>query len=141
MNKVILCGRLTTDPAISETRNEAKMAKFTLAVDRRRKGSEGQSTADFLRILCFNAQAEFVEKYIAQGDKIAIEGRIETGSYNDKDGKKVYTTDIMADKVELMAKRNKPVDEAKVADDANSKSANTSNFVELADDDDELPFN
>lgn len=141
MNKVILCGRLTTNPAISETKNEVKMAKFTLAVDRRRRGAEGQSTADFLRILCFNSQAEFVEKYIAQGDKIAVEGRIETGSYNDKDGKKVYTTDIMADRVELMAKRNKPADADSASAEEKPKSVMSSNFVELDDDDDELPFN
>lgn len=141
MNKVILCGRLTTNPAISETKNEVKMAKFTLAVDRRRRGAEGQSTADFLRILCFNSQAEFVEKYIAQGDKVAIVGRIETGSYNDKDGKKVYTTDIMADSVELMAKRNKPTDADSAPAEEKPKSVMSSNFVELDDDDDELPFN
>lgn len=141
MNKVILCGRLTTNPAISETKNEVKMAKFTLAVDRRRRGAEGQSNADFLRVLCFNSQAEFVEKYIAQGDKVAIVGRIETGSYNDKDGKKVYTTDIMADSVELMAKRNKPAEEATSASaEEKSKPVMSNNFVEL-DDDDELPFN
>lgn len=141
MNKVILCGRLTTNPAISETKNEVKMAKFTLAVDRRRRGAEGQSNADFLRVLCFNSQAEFVEKYVAQGDKIAIVGRIETGSYNDKDGKKVYTTDIMADSVELMAKRNKPTEDAPEAAVEKPKPVMSSNFVELDDDDDELPFN
>ena len=137
MNKVILCGRLTTNPIINETRSEVKVARFTLAVDRRRRGAEGQSNADFLRVTCFGNQAEFAEKYFAQGDMVSVIGRIQTGSYNNKEGQKVYTTDIMAEAVELQYKRNKPVAEN---DSENAKSVASSNFVEL-DEDDELPFN
>lgn len=95
MNKVILMGRLTRDPEVRYNGDKA-VARFSLAVDR--KYSEG---ADFPSIVTFGKTAEFVEKWFKQGLKIALEGRIQTGSYTNKDGVKVYTTDVIADQVEF----------------------------------------
>lgn len=105
MNKVILMGRLTRDPNISYAQSGEHMAiaRFTLAVDRRmkRQETENQQTADFIGCICFGKQAEFVEKYLRQGIKIAVTGRIQTGSYTNKEGQKVYTTDVLLDDIEF----------------------------------------
>lgn len=89
MNKVILIGRLTGDPAIWD--GKANVAKYTLAVDRSKEG------ADFVRCIAFDKGAEFAEKYLHKGMKIAVIGHIVTGSYNDKEGRKVFTTDIVVE--------------------------------------------
>ena len=103
MNKVILMGRLTRDPDIRYTQgeNSTAVARYTLAVDRRRAGADGQREADFIGCVAFGRQAEFAERYLHQGTKIAITGRIQTGSYNDKDGQKVYTTDVIVEEQEF----------------------------------------
>ena len=105
MNKVILVGRLTRDPEVrySNGKNGEQMAiaRYTLAVDRRFK-QEGQPSADFINIVAFGKQAEFVEKYLRQGIKIGVAGRIQTGSYTNKDGQKVYTTDIVVEEQEFV---------------------------------------
>jgi single-strand DNA-binding protein len=101
MNKVILVGRLTRDP---ETRQagETTVTRFSLAVDRRfRVKDETSPTADFPSVVAFGKTAEFISKYFKQGMKIALEGRIQTGNYTDKDGVKYYTTDVIADSVEF----------------------------------------
>lgn len=103
MNKVILVGRLTRDPEIRYSQGEEQMAiaRYTLAVNRRvRKGSNDQS-ADFIRCIAFRKNAEFAEKYLQQGTKIVICGHIQTGSYTNRDGQKVYTTDVVADEQEF----------------------------------------
>ena len=102
MNKVILMGRLTRDPEIrySQT-NNIPIATYTLAVDRpNRNGSDGP-TADFLRCISFQKSAEFAEQYLRKGIKIAVTGRIQTGSYTNRDGQKVYTTDIVVENQEF----------------------------------------
>lgn len=99
MNKVILMGRLTHDPEVYTTAKGNTIARFNLAIDRSYK-SDGQPTADFPSIVAFNKTAEFVEKYIHKGMKIALEGRLQTGSY-EKGGVKHYTTDVVADSVEF----------------------------------------
>ena len=105
MNKVILMGRLVRDPEVrySQGADALAVARFTLAVDRRfrKAGAEGEQTADFLRCVAFGKQAEFAEKYLHQGVKIALTGRIQTGSYVNRDGVKVYTTDIMVEDLEF----------------------------------------
>lgn len=98
MNKVILLGRITKDPEAKQTGNTT-VTRFTLAVDRRFK-SEGQPTADFISCVAFGKTAEFISKYFKQGAKMAIEGRIQTGSY-EKDGVKHYTTDVIVESVEF----------------------------------------
>lgn len=94
MNKVILMGRLTRDPDVRYTQGEDPMAiaRFTLAVDRRGK-RDGEASADFPSCVCFRRTAEFIEKYAHQGTKLVVVGRIQTGSYTNRDGQKVYTTD------------------------------------------------
>lgn len=99
MNLVILTGRLTKDPEIREN-NENKVAMYTLAVDKRFK-REGQAEADFIRCKAWNKAADFAEKYLKKGTKILINGRIDTGSYKDKEGKTIYTTDVVVDSHEF----------------------------------------
>ena len=102
MNKVILMGRLTRDPEIrySNGENALAIARFTLAVDRRFNRREDQ-TADFITCKAFGKQAEFAERFLRQGIKIAGCGRIETGSYTNRDGQKIYTTEVIFDEIEF----------------------------------------
>jgi single-strand DNA-binding protein len=104
MNKVILMGRLTRDPEIRYSQNGADgqlaIARYTLAVDRR-YNRNGDQNADFIGCVAFGKSAEFAEKYLKQGTKIAITGRIQTGSYTNKDGNKVYTTDVVVEEQEF----------------------------------------
>ena len=104
MNKAILIGRLTADPEISTTSSGKKYAKYRLAVDRMTK-QEGQQNADFISCIVWEKGAEFAERYLTKGTKIAIEGRIQTGSY-EKDGVKHYTTDIVVERHEFCEKRD-----------------------------------
>ncbi|MCD7736091.1 MAG: single-stranded DNA-binding protein [Lachnospiraceae bacterium] len=105
MNKVILMGRLTRDPEVrySAGENSSAYARYTLAVDRRfrRDGNSDQQTADFITCVVFGRGAEFAEKYLRQGTKIVVTGRIQTGSYTNRDGQKVYTTDVVVEDQEF----------------------------------------
>ena len=107
MNKVILMGRLTRDPDVrytnSQNGDQMAIARYTLAVDRRgrRNGGDSQQSADFISCVAFGRQGEFAEKYLKQGTKIAVTGCIQTGSYTNKDGQKVYTTDVVIDEQEF----------------------------------------
>ena len=104
MNKVILMGRLTRDPEVRYSQGESSLAiaRYTLAVDRRftRNNQDGQ-TADFINCVAFGKAGEFAEKYLKKGTKMAVTGRIQTGSY-ERDGQRVYTTDVIADRVEFL---------------------------------------
>ena len=102
MNKVILMGRLTRHPEVRYTQGEnaTAVARYSLAVDRRFR-REGEPTADFINCVAFGRAAEFAERYLRQGTKIAITGRIQTGSYTNRDGVKVYTTDIVVEEQEF----------------------------------------
>lgn len=142
MNTCALCGRLTKDPDVRYTNGGATIARFTVAVDRRFK-KEGEESADFIGCIAFGKTAEFVEKYFNKGKKIGLTGRIQTGHYTNKDGKEVYTTDVIAEAVEFV--------ESKGADGSNSQSkpqgrpapADANGFVPVPDDvgDEGLPFN
>ena len=104
MNKVILMGRLTRDPDVRYSQSGLAIARYTLAVDRRFvRSNEGgdQQTADFISCVVFGKGAEFAEKYLHQGTKIAASGRIQTGSYTNRDGQKVYTTDVVVEDQEF----------------------------------------
>ena len=105
MNKVILMGRLTRDPEVRYSQGESStaVARFTLAVDRRfaRKDNGNEQSADFINCVAFGKTGEFVEKYFRQGSKAVVCGRIQTGSYTNKDGQKVYTTDVVVEEVEF----------------------------------------
>ena len=105
MNKVILIGRLTRDPDVRYSQGEEPLAiaRYILAVDRRgRKVANSDQTADFISCVAFGKQGEFAEKYLKQGIKIAVTGRIQTGSYTNKDGNKVYTTDVVVEDHEFV---------------------------------------
>ena len=103
MNKVILVGRLTRDPDVRYSQGEQSMAiaRFSLAVDRRFKRDGDNQSADFISCVAFGKTAEFIEKYAHKGTKLVLEGRNQTGSYTNKDGVKVYTTDVVAENVEF----------------------------------------
>ena len=107
MNKVILMGRLTRDPDVrySAGENSTAVARYTLAVDRRFRRDGDSATADFIGCVAFGRQAEFAEKYLRQGTKIAITGRIQTGSYTNREGQKVYTTDVVVEEQEFAQSR------------------------------------
>lgn len=104
MNSVILIGRLTNDPELSYTPSQTAVCKFTLAVDRIKKTED--QTADFIRITVWSSQAENCNRYLHKGSQCAVQGRIQTGSYK-KDGKTVYTTDVVADRVEFLGSKDK----------------------------------
>ena len=101
MNKVVLIGRVTRDPELRYTASNIPSVRFTLAVNRPFENQSGQREADFINIIVWRKQAENVKKYITKGSLIAVEGRIQTGSY-EKDGQRVYTTDVVADNVQFL---------------------------------------
>ena len=109
MNKVILMGRLTRDAEVRYSQGETStaVARFTLAVDRRfRREGDGEGTADFINCVAFSRTAEFLERFGRKGTKFLVEGRIQTGSYTNKDGQRVYTTDVVIDQVEFAESKN-----------------------------------
>ena len=116
MNKVILMGRLTRDPEVRYSQGEqaTAIARYTVAVDRRFRRDGDSQTADFIGCVAFGRQAEFAEKYLRKGIKIALTGRIQTGSYTNRDGQKVYTTDVVVEDQEFA--------ESKAVSDANAGS-------------------
>lgn len=137
MNKVILIGRLTKDPETrySQGQSSTCIARYSLAVDRQFK-RDGEQTADFLNCVAFGKQGEFAEKYLKKGTKIAVTGRIQTGSYTDKDGKKVYTTDVVVENHEFVESK-KESDQSPQA----SPFGSFDGFMSIPDGiDEELPF-
>ena len=112
MNYTVLIGRLTKDPELSYTTSGTAVCKFTLAVDRQ---SKEEKTADFIRIVVWGKQAENCNTYLAKGRQCAVQGRIQTGSYKDKDGKYVNTFDVIANHVEFLGSKN--TEEERPADD------------------------
>lgn len=124
MNIVVLSGNLVRDPEKSYTQSGMAITRFTIAVSRMKKDDE----TDFIRVTAFDKQAELAEKYLAKGSKVAVEGRIQTGSY-EKDGKKVYTTDVIANRVEFLVRKNDKTEQPQTPD---------SEFAEL--DEDDMPF-
>lgn len=132
MNKVILIGRLTKDVDFRKGGNDKVSARFNLAVNRRFKNANGDTEADFPSCVAFGKTAEFINNYFKKGSAIAITGRIQTGSY-EKDGAKVYTTDVFVDEAEFVeSKGNGGSDNAK----ADTKAPETS----ASEEDDDLPF-
>ena len=131
MNKVILIGRLTRDPEVRT--GEMTIARYSLAVDRRFK-REGEPTADFINCVAFGKAGEFAEKYFKKGTKIAVTGRLQIGSYVNKDGQKVPTADIIVEEQEFA--------ESKAAGTQN-QAGNNNNFMDIPGgiDQEELPFN
>ena len=159
MNKVILMGRLTRDPEVrySTGNNPMAIARYTLAVDRRYK-KDGEAEADFISCVSFGKTAEFAEKYYRQGLKIVVSGRIQTGSYTNREGQKVYTTEVVVEEQEFA--ESKSASQGSGGNTSNNRSNNTPNqasnngrnsssdpypadgFMNIPDGiDEELPFN
>ena len=149
MNKVILVGRLTRDPEVrysSNVENAMAIARYTLAVDRRgKKENSDQPTADFISIVAFGRDGEFAEKYLRKGTRILVEGRIQTGSYTNKEGQKVYTTDVVVERHEFVESKNSGSSQPTIADMAPSTAPAGDagdGFMNIPDGiDEELPFN
>ncbi|MCR5474203.1 MAG: single-stranded DNA-binding protein [Lachnospiraceae bacterium] len=153
MNKVILVGRLTRDPDIRySTGNEPMaVARYSLAVDRRgRRDNNGgdQPTADFINVVAFGRDGEFAEKYLRKGNRILVEGHIQTGSYTNKDGQKVYTTDVVVERHEFV--ESKGASQSSGADQYSAPAPGMGGaqpdggdgFMNIPDGiDEELPFN
>ena len=139
MNKVILIGRLTKDPETrySQGQSSTCISRYSLAVDRQFK-RDGEQTADFLNCVAFGKQGEFAEKYLKKGTKIAVTGRIQTGSYTDRDGKKVYTTDVVVESHEFVESKKEGDQETQSSPYG---SVGTDGFMNIPDGiDEELPF-
>lgn len=138
MNKTVLMGRLTADPQVrySQGDNATAVARYTLAVNRKFK-KDGEPTADFIPCVVFGRSAEFTEKYFRKGMQVVISGRIQTGSYTNKDGNKIYTTDVVVEEQEFA--------ESKVASQNNgsgSTPVSSDGFLNIPDGvDTQLPFN
>ena len=159
MNKVILCGRLTRDPEVRYSQGAEPMAiaRYTLAVDRRRTRSNdpNEQSADFISIVAFGKAGEFAEKYLKKGTKMLITGRIQTGSYTNKDGVKVYTTEVVVEDQEFAESKNSSSNGGNYDNYANSAPAPASaqtndstpaaagdGFMNIPDGiEEELPFN
>ncbi len=145
MNKVILMGRLTRDPEVrySAGDNAMAVARFSLAVDRRRRANAGadEPTADFINCVSFGRQAEFAEKYLRKGTKLVVTGRIQTGSYTNKDGVRVYTTDVVVEEQEFAESKGSASDNGGFASQAPMPQSAGDGFMNLPDGiDEELPF-
>ena len=139
MNLVVLVGRLTKEPDVRYTAGEKPMAvaRYTLAVDRRVRKQEGQQSADFISCVAFGASAEFANNYLHKGTKIAVNGRIQTGSYVNKDGNTVYTTDVIVENQEFA--ESKKASEG--GQPVNHNTQNNDDFMKIPEGvEEELPF-
>ena len=157
MNKVFLIGRLTRDPELRYTGNNTAVASFSIAVNRSFTNQQGEREADFINIVVWRKQAENVKNYLSQGSQVAVEGRLQTRNYEDKDGQKRYVTEVVADNVEFLGSKNSsnnnsngshndeptPYDfgdgkEPKGTDVDSNPFADFGSSIEISDD--ELPF-
>lgn len=145
MNKVILMGRITRDAEIRYTQGEKStaIARFSLAVDRRFKRDNDEQNTDFISCMAFGKIAEFLEKFGRKGTKFVVEGRIQTGSYNNKDGQKVYTTDVVVENIEFAESKNSSGSGGSTNQPAPAPSSSAGDgFMNIPDGiDEELPFN
>lgn len=142
MNKTILIGRLTRDAQTRYTDGDEPMAvsRFTLAVDRKIKREEGQQTADFISCVAFGKIGQFIEKYGQQGVKLAIEGRIQTGSYTNRDGQRVYTTDIVVESAEFAESKQAAESNNNAGQRKEPATAENGGFMSIESSTDDLPF-
>lgn len=150
MNKAFLIGRLTRDPELRYSSSNAAIVNFSIAIDRQYTNNQGQRETDFINIVAFQKQAENIKKYLTKGSLVAVDGRIQTRNYEDKDGKRVYVTEVVADRVQFLNSKSDSVavnttDNVSPADFQNEapKETNVSddvfadfgNSIEISDDD------
>ncbi len=153
MNKAFLIGRLTRDPELRYSTSNAAIVNFSIAIDRQYTNNQGQRETDFINIVAFQKQAENIKKYVSKGSLVAVDGRIQTRTYDDKDGKRVYVTEVVADRVQFLDSRNSQNNSQSVQEDGltpadfQSKSdvaetnvsddvfADFGNSIEISDDD------
>ena len=156
MNKVILIGRLTRDPELRYTSSNVATCTFSLAVDRTFTNQNGEREADFINIVVWRKQAENCKNYLTKGSQVAIDGRIQTRNYDDKDGKKVYVTEVVADNVQFLGAKganggsmassdnqtpydfSDDMNQTPTTDVSNDPFADFGSSIEISDD--ELPF-
>ena len=139
MNKVILTGRFTRDPEVRYTNDGTSIARFSIAVNRRFVKEGSDQKADFLNCVAFGKSAEFIEKYFRKGMKADLSGRIQTGSYTNKDGVKVYTTDIVVEEIEFG--ESKGSSQTQTASPTPNPEADPDGFMNIPDGiDEEMPF-
>jgi single-strand DNA-binding protein len=134
MNSVILMGRLTADPELRTTNNGLNYCRFTVAVDRYTKGEEKKT--DFINCVAWRQTAEFVERYFGKGKMIAVQGSIQTGSFTNKDGAKVYTTDVLVDKAHFCGDKGNTTAPAR----SNADFSTETDYSQYGTPDDDLPF-
>ena len=141
MNRVILMGRLTRDPEVRYSSGESSMAvaRYTLAIDRAIK-KQGEQSADFINCVAFSKAAEFAEKYFRQGMRVLVSGRLQTGNYTNREGQKVYTTDVILDSQEFADSKGESARGGSKKQEAN---VDADGFMNIPDgvDDEGLPFN
>lgn len=138
INKVILVGRITKDPELRKTQSGASVVSFTLACNRRNK-QEGQPDADFINCVAWNKTADFMAQYVRKGALLGIEGRIQTRNYDDKDGKRVYVTEVVANSVQLLESKKQAengVSGTETAQMQNNEFADYASDIQT----DDLPF-
>ncbi len=149
MNKTFLIGRLTRDPELKYSSNNAAIVNFAIAIDRQYTNQQGKKETDFINIVAFQKQAENIKKYVFKGSLVAVDGRIQTRNYEDKDGKKVYVTEVVADRVQFLDSKGsalnnndnvtpadfdkKEMDTVNVSEDIYESFGNES--IEVSDDD------
>ncbi|NLT11893.1 MAG: single-stranded DNA-binding protein [Clostridiaceae bacterium] len=146
MNKVILVGRLTRDPEVKTTQSQVEVCSFTVAVDRRFKTASGERQSDFINCVAWRQQAKLLGQYFQKGHRIGIIGSLQSRSYDDKDGKKVYVTEVTVDEIEFLESRKDGA--SSVSDDRSysapapmsSNAGSDSVFMPTMDDDTALPF-
>ena len=137
MNRVELIGRITRDPELRYTSSNIATTRFTLAVNRPFQGQNGETGTDFINIVVWRKQAENVKKYVSKGSLVAVEGRIQTGSY-EKDGQRIFTTDVVADSVQFLetkgqSQNRQSIDNMTPADFADNNSMNSSSESDMSD--------
>ena len=145
LNKVILIGRTTKDVDLRKTSSGTAVATFTLAVDNRFVQKDGQNTADFISCVAWNSTAEFMNNYVKKGSLVAVEGRIQTRNYDNKDGNRVYVTEVVAENVRMLASKGNERSAGSNFDDyepVNSRSNEYEPSIDVSYDisDDDLPF-
>lgn len=139
MNKVCLIGRITKDPEIRYTANNVAVATFSLAINRTYKNANGEYDADFINCIAFRNTADLLGKYVYKGDQLGIEGHIQTRNYDDKDGKKVYVTEVVVDSLDFLQNKREEKNEPKqVEQPVTDPYKDFGEAIEISDDD--LPF-